>query len=43
LFIRDRPDSTLEGKSLAEIAAARGTDPVETALALVAAGSAGIF
>ena len=37
-----RPDSSLEGKSLAEIAAARGTDPVETALALVAGGSAGI-
>ena len=37
-----RPDSSLEGKSLAEIAAARGTDPVETALEIVARGSAGI-
>jgi N-acyl-D-amino-acid deacylase len=37
-----RADTTLEGKSLAEIAAARGEDPVRTALALLRAGGAGI-
>ncbi len=35
-------DTTLEGKSLAEIAAARGEDPVTAALALVSVGDAGI-
>ncbi len=35
-------DTLLEGKSLAEIATARGEDPVTTALALVRVGDAGI-
>lgn len=35
-------DTTIEGKSLAEIASARNQDPVETALAIVEQGSAGI-
>jgi N-acyl-D-amino-acid deacylase len=36
------PDSTIEGRTLAQIAAARGLDPVETALALLARGEAAI-
>lgn len=39
---RYAPDSTIEGRTLAQVAAARGTDPVETALALLARGEAGI-
>jgi N-acyl-D-aspartate/D-glutamate deacylase len=36
------PDSTIEGHTLAQIASARGTAPVETALALLARGDAAI-
>jgi N-acyl-D-amino-acid deacylase len=36
------PDSTLEGRTLAEIASARSSDPVETALALLGKGEASI-
>ena len=36
------PDSSAEGKSLAQIAAARGADAIETALALLARGDASI-
>ena len=37
-----RPDTTVEGMTLAEIATARGLEPVEAALALLARGGAGI-
>jgi len=39
---RHAPDATTEGRTLAQIATARGTEPVETALALLAAGEASI-
>ncbi|HEX5581327.1 MAG TPA: amidohydrolase family protein [Gemmatimonadaceae bacterium] len=41
-IVRFARDSTLDGKSLAEIAAARGADAIETAIDLVVAGSPGI-
>lgn len=39
---RYTPDSALEGRSLAQIATARGADTVETALAMLARGDASI-
>ena len=39
---RYTPDTTVEGSTLAEIAAARGVEPVEAALALLSRGGAGI-
>jgi len=39
---RYTPDSMLEGRSLAQIASARGVDTVETALAMLARGEASI-
>lgn len=40
---RHAADTALEGRSLAEIAAMRAQDPVETALVLIGAGGAGII
>ncbi len=39
---RYAPDTTIEGKSLAEIATARKGDPVEVALAIIAKGDPGV-
>ena len=39
---RHAADTSIEGRTLAEIAAARGADPVEAALAIVGGGGAGI-
>lgn len=39
---RHAPDTSIEGRTLAEIATARGLDPVEAALAIVSRGGAGI-
>lgn len=39
---RHAPDTTIEGRTLAAIATARGVDPVEAALAIVGQGGAGI-
>jgi N-acyl-D-aspartate/D-glutamate deacylase len=40
LLVTGGPDESLRGRTLAEIAAARGADPLETALELIAAGGA---
>ena len=42
IISRYAPDTTLEGKSLAQIATARGGDPVEVALAIIARGDPGV-
>ncbi|MBL8984659.1 MAG: amidohydrolase family protein [Gemmatimonadetes bacterium] len=39
---RHRPDPSIEGKSLAEIASLRNTTPIEAAVRILAAGGAGI-
>ena len=41
-FRRFAPDPSIEGATLAEVAALRALDPVETAMQLMAAGNAGI-
>ncbi|NIP80497.1 MAG: hypothetical protein GWM90_15270, partial [Gemmatimonadetes bacterium] len=41
-FRRYEPDPSIEGRTLAEVAAERGQEPLETALALLAAGRASI-
>ncbi len=41
-FRRHEPDPSIEGRTLAEVAAERGQEPLETALALLAAGRASI-
>lgn len=41
-FRRFAPDPTLEGRTLAEVAAERGQDPVDTAIDLLLAGGAGV-
>jgi N-acyl-D-aspartate/D-glutamate deacylase len=41
-FARYRPDTAIEGRTLAQVASARGRDAVQVALELLAAGDAGI-
>ena len=41
-FRRYQPDPSIEGRTLAAVAAERGQDPIETALALIEEGGAGI-
>jgi acyl-homoserine-lactone acylase len=41
-FRHHRADPSVEGRSLAEVAAARGQDPVETVLAMLGDGGAGV-
>ena len=41
-FRRHQPDPSIEGRTLAAVAAERGQDPIETALALIEEGGPGI-